>query len=72
MLYRVVPKTQEKLPILGFGCMRFLEKNGAIDEELSLPLLRYAIDNGVTYLDTAWMYHHGQSESFVGRVLANA
>lgn len=71
MLYRVVPKTQEKLPILGFGCMRFLEKNGAIDEELSLPLLRYAIDNGVTYLDTAWMYHHGQSESFVGRVLTN-
>ncbi len=70
MLYRTVPRTQEKLPILGFGCMRFVERNGAIDEENSKALLRYAIDKGITHLDTGWMYHHGQSESFLGRALS--
>jgi predicted aldo/keto reductase-like oxidoreductase len=71
ILCREIPRTQEKLPILGFGCMRFVEKNGSIDEERSKALLRYAIDKGITHLDTAWMYHHGQSESFLGRALAD-
>lgn len=71
MLYRTVPRTQEKVPILGFGCMRFPEKNGVIDEERSIYLLRYAIDKGVTYLDTAWPYHHGQSETFLGKALSD-
>ncbi len=71
MLYRTVPRNGEKLPILGFGCMRFPEKNGSIDQKKATHLLRYAIDNGVTHLDTGWMYHHGQSESFLGRALAD-
>ncbi|MDD3574919.1 aldo/keto reductase [Methanospirillum sp.] len=71
MLSRTIPKTQEKIPILGLGCMRLLEKKGSIDEERSKALVRYAIDKGVTHLDTAWMYHHGQSESFLGRALAD-
>ncbi|HPP78293.1 aldo/keto reductase, partial [Methanospirillum sp.] len=50
--------------------MRFVERNGTIDEEHSKTLLRYAIDKGITHLDTGWMYHHGQSESFLGRALA--
>ena len=71
MLYRKVPCTQDSLPILGFGCMRFPEKNGKIDEALSIRLLRHAIDNGVTYLDTGWSYHDGQSEPFLSRALAD-
>ena len=71
MLSRIIPKTKEKIPILGFGCMRLVEKNGSIDEEPSKALVRYAIEKGVTHLDTAWMYHRGQSEPLLGRALAD-
>jgi len=69
MLYRKVPKTGDELSILGYGCMRFPLKNGKIDEERSKELLINAIDSGVNYLDTAWLYHNGQSEDFVGKIL---
>ena len=52
---------------LGFGCMRFPEKDGGIDEEKALAMLNRAYDAGVTYFDTAWPYHGGKSEEFVGR-----
>ena len=38
----------------------------SIDAEKSTKLIRYAIDNGVNYLDTAYPYHRGTSESFLG------
>jgi len=70
MLYRKVPKTGEELSILGFGCMRLpLKEDGSIDEKRAQSQLRYAIDGGVNYVDTAWPYHGGQSELFVGRAL---
>jgi predicted aldo/keto reductase-like oxidoreductase len=70
MLYRKAPKTGDELSILGFGCMRLAQKNGRIDEERAARQIRYAIDRGVNYIDTAWPYHGGESEPFVGRVLA--
>jgi hypothetical protein len=70
MLYRKVPKTGDELSILGFGCMRLPQKDGRIDEERATRQVRRAIDGGVNYLDTAWPYHAGESEPFVGRVLA--
>lgn len=70
MLYRKVPKTGDELSILGFGCMRLAAKeDGSIDEERAIRQVRYAIDHGVNYLDTAWPYHMGESEPFVGRAL---
>ena len=42
--------------------------SGIIDEAESLRMVRHAIDNGVNYLDTAYVYHDGQSE----RLLATA
>jgi len=56
--------------LLGFGCMRFPTlEDGSINESEAEPLLDYAMDHGVTYYDTAYPYHSGASESFVGRVL---
>ena len=69
MLYRKLGKTNEDVSILGLGCMRLPEKDGQINEEEATNMLRYAVDNGVNYIDTAYIYHNGQSEGFVGRAL---
>jgi predicted aldo/keto reductase-like oxidoreductase len=71
MLYRTVPKTGDRLSILGFGCMRLpMTRARGIDEERAIRQIRYAIDNGVNYLDTAPAYHLGRSEPLLGRALA--
>ncbi len=72
MLYRKMPKNGDKLSIIGFGAMRLPTKqDGSIDEEKATQMIHYAIDNGVNYIDTAWPYHMGESEPFLGRVLAD-
>ena len=69
MLYRKLHNTN--LSILGFGCMRLpVTPDGESNEPLATKMLHYAIDNGVNYVDTAYPYHAGQSEPFVGRALA--
>ena len=71
MLYRKMKKAAPELSILGFGCMRLpLKDNGEINEDQATGMLRYAIDHGVNYIDTAYPYHNGASEPFVGRALA--
>jgi uncharacterized protein len=70
MLYRKMPKTADELSILGFGCMRLAQKDGHIDEDRATSQVRHAIDRGVNYVDTAWPYHGGASEPFLGRALA--
>ncbi len=56
--------------ILGFGCMRFPTVDGNIDEPLAEQMLDRAYAAGVNYFDTAYPYHNGQSEPFVGRVMS--
>ncbi len=70
MLYRSVSKNGDKLSILGFGAMRLAQKDGKIDEERAKNQIRRAIDQGVNYVDTAWTYHGGESEPFLGRTLS--
>ena len=71
MLYRTMKNATPELSVLGFGCMRLpLKENGEIDEELATGMLRYAIDHGVNYVDTAYPYHNGMSEPFVGKALS--
>ena len=56
--------------LLGFGCMRSPTlEDGKIDEILAEKMLDQAMAQGVTYYDTAFPYHNGDSEPFVGRVL---
>ncbi len=58
--------------ILGFGCMRLPTVNGVyknIDEPLAKEMVRYAIDGGLNYIDTAWPYHEENSEGFVAKAL---
>jgi len=70
MLYRRMNKVDSDLSILGFGCMRLpVTTDGHINEELATDMLRYAIDHGVNYVDTAYPYHNGESEPFLGRAL---
>lgn len=72
MLYRKMNKTDRKLSILGFGCMRLPQTaDFAIDEKMATAMLRYAIDRGINFIDTAYAYHNGQSEPFLGRALSD-
>lgn len=42
-----------------------------VNEEEAIQMLRYAIGQGVNYVDTAWPYHGGKSEELVGKALQN-
>jgi predicted aldo/keto reductase-like oxidoreductase len=71
MLYRTVPKTKDQVSILGFGCMRLPPGTlGGIDEERAIRQIRYAIDQGVNYFDTAPVYHMGKSEPLLAKALS--
>jgi uncharacterized protein len=69
MQYRTVPKNGDKLSVLGFGTMRLPLKGEKIDEDRAINQIRYAIDNGVNYLDSAPPYHGGESEKVLGKAL---
>ncbi|PYU46260.1 MAG: aldo/keto reductase [Acidobacteria bacterium] len=64
---RKLGRTNAKVSILAFGCgSRFLMYE---DEEKAIAALNNAIDLGITYLDTAYAYGDGKSESRVGKVM---
>lgn len=70
MKYRTFEKLGIQTSLLGFGCMRFpTTEDGHIDEERAMNMVDTAIASGVNYLDTAYPYHDGESETFVGKVL---
>jgi predicted aldo/keto reductase-like oxidoreductase len=72
MLYRKLGSTGEEVSILGLGCMRLPVMDGQynkVDIDSAIPLIQKAIDNGVNYLDTAYPYHNGQSETVIAEAL---
>ncbi len=71
MQYRPFSKLDFNVSALGFGCMRLptLGSRDQIDEPEAERMLHYAIDQGVNYVDTAYRYHGGNSEHFLGRAL---
>lgn len=69
MNYRINQKNNDKLSILGFGCMRLPTKAGIIDENRAIKIIHDSIEKGINYFDTAYIYHAGQSESLLGKAL---
>ncbi|MDR1410638.1 MAG: aldo/keto reductase [Spirochaetaceae bacterium] len=61
-----------ELSLLGFGLMRLPCKNGSneIDTAHATAMVDLALDQGINYFDTAYMYHEGNSESFAGEALS--
>lgn len=68
MRYREMGKTGDKVSILGFGCMRLQRGDGRFDEKRAERLVRSAIDRGVNYLDTAYLYFGNRRQYFGQRV----
>ena len=81
MLYRKLGKNGPDVSVLGFGCMRLPILNATgnatdifdpkkpIDDEQATQMVQHAISQGINYFDTAYGYHGGQSETFLGKVL---
>lgn len=71
MEYRDMRGGVLRASMLGYGCMRFpLDKQThKIDADKAMALIDRAMEAGVTYYDTAWFYHDGESESFMGKAL---
>jgi len=58
-------KTGVRLPILSLGCQRLVDEEGCTEEQ-AVEILHRALDRGIRYFDTAWIYSQGQSEQRVG------
>jgi len=71
MNYRAFHNIGMEVSALGFGCMRLptTGRDADIDEHLARDMIRYAVDKGVNYVDTAYPYHDGSSEKFLGKAL---
>lgn len=59
-----------KLSRLGMGNMRLPVRDGKIDREKAQEIIDYAMGQGINYYDTAYRYHSGESEEFLGEALS--
>ncbi len=72
MKYRKLGSLDFDVSALGFGAMRLPTVGGdsnAVDEQEARRIVRFAIDQGVNYVDTAYPYHGGKGEAVLGRIL---
>ena len=67
---RTFGRTGEIFSILSFGGQRIVDGHGCSEAE-AVRMLNYAIDHGIRYFDTAWLYSAGQSEERIGKVARN-
>ena len=74
MNFRKFGRLDWEVAVLGFGAMRLPtigNDPSHVDEPQAIEMIRYAIDHGVNYLDTAYPYHEKHSEIVVGKALLN-
>ena len=72
MKYRTMGKLGIRSSAFGLGCMRFngpASGDSVIDEQKAVSLIRRAIDGGVNYIDTAYVYLGKTSEIVLGKAL---
>src|SRR5258705_13003281 len=67
MPYRVLGHTGERVSAIGLGGWHLGLPH--VDEQLSVRIVRRAIDEGITFLDNSWDYNEGASEIRVGKAL---
>jgi aryl-alcohol dehydrogenase-like predicted oxidoreductase len=67
MQYRILGRTGERVSAIGLGGWHLALPH--VDEQLSLRIVRRAIDEGITFLDNSWDYNGGASEIRMGRAL---
>lgn len=61
-------RTGESFPILSFGGQRIVDEHNCTEEE-AVEIVNTAIDRGIRYFDTAWIYSQGQAETRMGKVV---
>src|SRR5437773_11232072 len=66
MRYRPLGRTGEQVSVIGLGGHHIGRQK---DEKDSIQIIRAAIDAGITFMDNAWDYHNGVSESRMGKAL---
>jgi aryl-alcohol dehydrogenase-like predicted oxidoreductase len=69
MIYRTLGSTGEKVSAIGVGGWHLSLNH--VDEELSLRIVRTAIDRGVNFMDNCWDYNDGESERRMGKALSD-
>ena len=69
MQYRTVGKTGVKVSEIGFGCGNNAVLMVKAPYEDQLRAVRHALDQGITFFDTAFAYGLGKSEENLGRIL---
>lgn len=67
MLYRVLGSTGERVSAIGVGGWHLGLKH--VDEQLSIRIVRTAIDRGINFVDNCWDYNEGASETRMGKAL---
>lgn len=61
-------RINESFPILSFGGQRIVDDDNCTEDE-AIEIVNTAIDRGIRYFDTAWIYSNGQAEIRLGQVV---
>ncbi|MGO4604363.1 aldo/keto reductase [Terrabacter sp. 2YAF2] len=70
MQTRQLGRAGRQVSVVGLGCWQLGADWGDVDESDAMAVLHAAVDDGVTFLDTADVYGDGRSETLIGRLLA--